>query len=351
MRVKGCHEDLQKRGYLGEPRYQNTVRGVYDDVPAQFLEVKVLNVRKKNESMEEIGEVKRYFNGEDPVVRTIDLLNTAEEDEAENKLIVAEDKGSTGTDTSEVKDKSSYRSSEDRKETVRFQYDGTLEMKFQVTDGDRYDREKCEAEADASQSFHVVQYMSLVLIEIQLQHKILDGIYCNYVDPEKHKLSIESNLGMDRNAGFDAFYEKLPSDREKELISICSTIAPPGGKASGPCLISIDSDKEFSGKKKFELVAGRPNISKGIEEPYYSKNVNIRVVGGTNNVQHRADFFIEGQFSKGSGDSFALPTHQPVMILRDPPVSTCLSQLIVHILVTHFNFKIGWWLNCLVQQY
>ncbi|GFH43554.1 hypothetical protein CTEN210_00027 [Chaetoceros tenuissimus] len=322
IRVKGCHEDLQKRGYLGEPKEQNTVRGVYDDVPAHFLEVKVLNVRKNTESKEEIGEVKRYFNGEDPVVRTIDLLNTAEEDDAEDELIVTEDKGSTGTDTSEVKDKSSYRSSEERKETVRFQYDGTLEMKFQVSDeSDSYDNENCDADVDtiSGRSFHVVQYMSLVPIDMQLRYKILENLYCNYVDPEKHKLSIESNLGMDRNAGFDAFYEKLPSEREKELISICSSIAPPGGEASGPCLISIDSEEEFSGKRKFELVAGRPNISKGVEEPYYSKNVNIRVVGGANNVQHRADFFIEGQFSKGSGDSFAIPTYQPVMILRDPP--------------------------------
>jgi len=37
-------------------------------------------------------------------------------------------------------------------------------------------------------------------------------------------------------------------------------------------------------------------------------------------VSHVANFFIEGLFSKGhgNGNSFALPTHEPIMILRDP---------------------------------
>ena len=36
-------------------------------------------------------------------------------------------------------------------------------------------------------------------------------------------------------------------------------------------------------------------------------------------MKHVANFFVEGLYSKGPGNSFALPTHEPIMILRDPP--------------------------------
>lgn len=36
-------------------------------------------------------------------------------------------------------------------------------------------------------------------------------------------------------------------------------------------------------------------------------------------MQHKTEVFIEGKYDKGPGNSFALPTHKPLMILRDPP--------------------------------
>lgn len=42
-------------------------------------------------------------------------------------------------------------------------------------------------------------------------------------------------------------------------------------------------------------------------------------MGGTEPVSHTAIFFIEGSYSKGPGNSFSLPTYEPIMILRDPP--------------------------------
>ena len=314
IRVKGCAAELHEGGILEETKKQSSFEATYTDVPAHFLEVKVTKVEGQT-------QITEFFNGADPVVRTISLLETGEEDKQENALIDTPDDGDTGEETSEVKDKSAYKTSEKRKETVRFQYDGTLELEVEVTRGDTLTCADYAMKDEDDRSFHVVDYMTLIEMSIQVRYKVLENTYCNYVDPDTHKLSIESNLGMDRNGGFAEFFDQLPDGKQKEMISICSTIAPPNGQASGPCLIQIDSSKEFSGKKKFEMTVGRPNISKGVEEPYFSKNVNIRVVGGANNVQHRADFFVEGQFSKGAGDSFAFPTHQPVMVLRDPPVS------------------------------
>ena len=45
----------------------------------------------------------------------------------------------------------------------------------------------------------------------------------------------------------------------------------------------------------------------------------FRTLGGRKSPSHTAVFFLEGLYSKGPGNSFSLPTHEPIMILRDPP--------------------------------
>lgn len=300
IRVKGCAEDLHTGGYLAvsENWVQNGYEKVYNNVPAQFLEVKIDHI--SDESVP-IGQFNQYFNGDDPIVRSINLISTEEEDTQINTVLQSneDDSANAGTPGRNIQDLDSVESAEKLKETVRFQYDGVLKMDFSVSSSD--DSLACTPVRNPAidptlESFHVVEYMDIISIEIRLKFEIYKekDLYCNLVDTEKHKLSIESNLGMDRNAGFEEFFDNLPSEKERELISICSSIAAPGRKASGACLFEIDSSKEFSGKKDLELVAGRPNINTP-----YTKNVNVRVVGADNNVQHTAFFFIEGLFSKG----------------------------------------------------
>lgn len=300
IRVKGCAEDLHAGGYLAESEnwVQNGYEKVYNNVPAQFLEVKIDHI--SDESVP-IGQFSQYFNGDDPIVRSINLISTEEEDKQTNKVLQnnEDDSANAGTPGRNIEDLDSVKSAEKLKETVRFQYDGVLKMDFSVASSD--DSLACIPVRDPAihptlESFHVVEYMDIISIDIQLKFEIYKekNLYCNLVDTEKHKLSIESNLGMDRNAGFKEFFDKLPSEKERELISICSSIAAPGRKANGACLFEIDSSKTFSGKKDLKLVAGRPNINTP-----YTKNVNVRVVGADNNVQHTAFFFIEGLFSKG----------------------------------------------------
>ena len=292
---------------------QTTFQKQYD-VPAHFLEVIVDKVLNKTEAV--IEPITAFFNGQDPIVRSINLVATEEEDEIEDELIAEEDGGDTGTDNSEVKDKSDYKETEESKETVRFQYDGELLMDVEVNPTKPGTEDCSKRKSDDNYSFHVVEYMSVIDVSVKLKFKIIDDVFCNIVDPGKHKLSIVSNLGMDSNDGFVDFYNGLPTEQEKQIISSCSTIAPPSGAASGPCLEEIYSGESGSGKD-FKLVVGRPNINLP-----FTKIVNLQVIGAATNVQHKADFFIEGQVSFGAGDSFALPTHKPIMVLRDPPVSS-----------------------------
>ena len=88
------------------------------------------------------------------------------------------------------------------------------------------------------------------------------------------------------------------------------------------CLENIIHDKddndEIIGNARlndpFFLVTGRPN-----PVAPYTKRIIIKTMGGTQEVKHVATIFIEGEYSEGKGDSFALPSHEPIMILRDPP--------------------------------
>ena len=280
-----------------------------------------MNIRVKNvEAGEASAVISDYFASEDP--RSINLLRSAEEDKALNTIIDEEEEstGNPGTANEGLDDIESAKAVETLKETVRFQYDGNLKMEVSVV-GDRLECEKDLATIPGD-SFHVVDYMQLIDISVKLKFEIIPNtLFCNLVDTDKHKLLIESNLGMDKNSGFDQFYNGLGDDQEKELISKCSTIAPPPNddgvvrSADGPCLLNINSSISGSGLD-VKLTVGRPNISSP-----YTKNVNIKVQGADSDLQHRADFFIVGLFSKGPKESFALPTHQPIMVLRDPPGS------------------------------
>jgi len=314
---------------------QNVYKKLYQTLPAQVLEVQVVDFRDKPDGPEKKNSIRYtflvdYFQGVSPKKRTIDMRETENEEnlianEIENRQ---EYEGNTGTGNTESFDSAADGSAGDfdeMKETVRFQYDGVLKM--EVTVDSTYDKLSCDgyeeltlADRTSSQSFHVVDYMSLFKVRIDLEYEIIPGshtslpVVCDILDQEDHKIQITNNVGIDDVAGFMPFYNKLQG-KEKEALSICSNIAPPGGTASGPCLVSITHNEE--GKDAgldYWFATGRPNPFKP-----YTKNIIFKVIGGASNVIHVAEFFIEGLYSKGDGNSFALPTHDPIMILRDPP--------------------------------
>lgn len=251
-----------------------------------------------------------------PEKRIVNLLDTWKESEALNSEVEKEDNADGDTT---IHDLVPAQDMEKLTETVRFQYDGVLKMEVTVPSDDLF---TCElgtnyTKAPGANSFHVVEYMHVILVRIDLLLEIVEGkVYCDQVDEEKYQIQIESNLGMDRNGGFSEFYADLPNEESRAFIAKCSTIAPPGEEtAHGVCTEEITHNPAGgqAGLSAF-LTVGRPNIIKP-----FTKNVNIKVFDGEKDVHHRADFFVQGPFSKGKGNSFALPTHQPLMILRDPP--------------------------------
>jgi hypothetical protein len=208
------------------------------------------------------------------------------------------------------------------KETVRFQYDGKLKMDVTLKQTD--DNKTCQnntstdlTDPTIGKSFHVIDYMKIYKMRIDLFYEIIPGVaICDMLDAETHQVEIINNVGLDILSGFDAFYTQL-DDEVKNALAVCSSIAPnKDTPAQGACLKSVKhNDQGREAGLDFHFAAGRPYPF----GPTYTKNINYKVIGGVSSAQHFAEFFVEGLFSKGNGNSFALPTHEPIMVLRDPP--------------------------------
>ena len=281
-------------------------------MPAAILEVEITEI-KDSISGQRLDNIWSAFQ-DPPLIRTIDLTDIG----VENKTITEyeEDKfeGETGTAKDNQASDSAEGALEDE-ELVRFQYDGVMSMGVSFDDEvvqtiECFDKE-IYPNAD---SFHIIEYMSLFTVRIDVWHDI-NGQHCDAVD-DKYKVVVTNNVGLEDAgaSGFEDFYNELDS-LTKETLAVCSDIAPPGSKeAQGSCAYDIlhDDDGRSAGVDT-SFATGRPNIIAP-----YTKSIFFSV-SGTEDVRHTAAVFINGLYSKGPGNSFALPTHQPIMVLRDPP--------------------------------
>lgn len=280
------------------------------DLPAAMLEVQVTEILDENN--DRIQPIWNTFQG---IIRTIDLLDTeimedliSKEEEKEQQR-----KGDTGTVRDDVDTPLDANLIKD-KEKVRFQYDGELQMIVTI-DQDDATEQKCYNNTVAH-SFHVIDYMTLFKVRVDLEHEIVkDKIYCDIVDSEKYKIQIHNEVGMDELSGFGDFYKSLDY-RTRAALKICSDTAPPvpdGATAEGPCVFDIKHDKDGrNAGLDVSFAAGRPN-------PFgnNAKNIFFSLTGS--DALHHAEFFVEGLFKKGEGNSFSVPTHDPILVLRDPP--------------------------------
>ena len=252
--------------------------------------------------------------------RTIDLVNIPID---RNELLQTpgnNTESKTGT-PQDIYNANAARPDEDQdenKETVRFQYDGKILMTI-VVEESKYE-DSCKSFGD-SRSFHVIDYMTIFKVRGNVRHEISqeDGLYCDIVERNKYKVAVINNVGMDTDTGFQDFYKDLDA-RTKEALAFCSSITPNNAEPQDQCLFNIthDSNGRNAG---FDISfgTGRPTLNES------NRNIFFSLLGGTTDVSHTAAFFITGLYTKGPGNSFALPTHHPIMILRDPPGKCVIS--------------------------
>ena len=235
-------------------------------------------------------------------------------------------------------------------ECCRFQYEGDLSisLSFSQIDDDvstPLEEKQCYLEnnrdAILADSLHLVEYMSLMRVDIYLS-QFINGESCTDIG-DGFKLEIRNDLGMDSNSGFYEFFWGL-SEEERKIISSCSSIPIPI-----PQRADYENEEEFQTNLEFarnqNIIAnsgcampfqkvqppnGEPAISGVITNmlvgrptfmrPYVRKVVFTVLHNDiVDDVRHTAAFFVEGKYDKGVGRSFPVPTHKPVMVLRDPP--------------------------------
>ena len=292
--------------------HQGQARAVYNSVPAHVLDIQVIEL--DNNSVRN-GDIWTYF--QDPSkVRTIDLRSTDIADEAmeeeEDSMIYNTTKGLQ--DEEDLKDTElknaieMEKEEEENLELVRFQYDGVLKIDVRIL-GDRLNCDSYNNEYAEGDSFHVLSSMEQFLVKVDLFYDLTESMPCDIVDTEDLKLQITNNIGADPQS--DAEFLSEIGEESKELLLKC---------ANG-CLRDIVHDTDICGKLSNAhsiewFAAGPPNGAHPFE-----KKMSFKVQMGPGNIvsEYEAVSVVEGVISNGNAKSFALPTHKPIMILRDPP--------------------------------
>lgn len=342
--------------WRGKRHVQNKVEQTITNLPAAVLEVKIIDfLDSENKRNQKLWE---YFSTK---VRTINLLDI----EGMKAFVKKESEGEDGSGQSgtavEKQANPLDSNAMNAFEKVRFQYDGELVMTvdlIQDSDKEIYEQPCYIKDGEkGNKSFWVIKYMTIFAVQIKLKHELIppegenDGLYCTNVDSEKHKVIVESNLGMDGLEGFCEFWSEIP-DNTKPVLEYCSPLIVENYSASNTdhtCLFATEAlHKEYVNRHKpcqfsvkhdannrnaqvvnesgspLTFATGRPNSF-----PPYTRNMFFSVTN--TNLQHTAEVFIDGLYTKGPGNSMAIPTFEPVMILRDPPggLSTATYENIV----------------------
>ena len=310
---------------------QSGIIKTYFNIPAHLTHVEVIEI-DDSVTNARIEPIWNEFQGDRPVIRVIDLRDSSAADEAfkaeEDSLAVETNKGTENTENEEQEKEDEAELKKLEKgdlETVRFQYDGVLTMKVFIDDVK--DQRDCMnyalADYGNAQSLHVIDYLELFTVDVKLAYEIVNGVFCDIVDDDL-KILVNNQVGIDGFAGYEEFEKRITDKNTLRALKFCSALNPDDG---GACVFDVTHTTDDEGNpignagiKNLVLATGRPNIVFP-----YTKNLIFKVLGGTSDVEHKAAICVEGLYSKGPGNSFALPTHEPIMILRDPPGKLGLS--------------------------
>ena len=183
-------ENIETRT-IGE---QNFFSNIYRGVPAHFLHIEVTNV--EDDAGNPIQNIIDFFQDVSPIVRTIDLLGFPEKEKQRKEEKERNEKGNGETGIAkkaptEAEQAEAIAEAEvDADEgSVRFQWDGTLRMVFNIPDNDLLECDSYEGYPyPAGESFHVMDYMELFEISVKLYYELSPGIICDIVDEDEIKV-------------------------------------------------------------------------------------------------------------------------------------------------------------------
>jgi len=309
LTIQGC---LWEGIVLNQDRYRQE-----HNVIAQFVEVRVEDVRGPDGDSR--GPIVRKLSLSQDT--SIDLRDVEEEDEFgseslpegvgdrtdENPLTAIDDEGAIAGALKEEEEKEKERT--DLK-TVRFQYDGQDHLR--TVFGDRTESEGCGSNAASesvdSYSFHVIRMLSLFELKIFAwqDYGYADIPLCTKYEPNT-TIVIQNEVGISDSPGDRKWIEKI--EVKPELNALAKRIR----ECNPSCEVVLEMDENGSNAQASKLlVSGQPN-------PFNDNTKSLFATLAKSGVRHMADVVVTGDFELTGGFTVAIPSHKPILVLRDPP--------------------------------
>lgn len=238
----GCDwkHDLEQESYKQE----------FGNLPAAILEVQITEIIDTMTDTR-LNAIHAAFQ-DPPVIRSIDLRDTSTKNEAIEDSNEDQFVGDSGTGTKDAKNTSDVDSegAQEDDATVRFQYDGILKMDVEYTPvggsvlPDLKDCDKLDLD-DEVDSFHVMDYLTLFYVRVDLEYVLIErsdpsmSLTCDIIE-NNITVSVASNLGIDSDTSFKAFWKEQDTATQKAL-SFCSDDPNYG---SGACVFDVRMNSE-----------------------------------------------------------------------------------------------------------
>ena len=318
LTMQGCEWD-------GQALIQDGFRQIYR-VIAQPIDVRVVTVTGLDDNQER-----------NVIMESLDLRDLEEEDAAEEESSLPQGVGgknndsNNGTSTSLLStneaidntdlDPDSLEAAaleeEEKKEKaktdmkrIRFQYDGTdvLQVRFGNMDTGTCGSSAREEGVD-SYSLHVLPSFTFFVVHVMARQEFgFDIISCSRY-PANTTISIQNQVGVIDSPGDREFLSQLEGNpdftQQVQALQACSP------SCSHP--LQMDEATGENAQASVVLLSGQPNpFGSTMTKPLF-------VVMDKSGSIHKSDVVVTGDFALAGSQSVALPTHKPLLVLRDPP--------------------------------
>ena len=194
---------------------------------------------------------------------------------------------------------------------VRFQYNGQDHLR--TVFGERADITGCGSDAESkyvdSYSYHVIGMLSLFEVRVFAWQEFgYDDIpVCTKYEPNT-TIFIDSEVGV-ANSQLDRLWIEM-IDAKPEYAGLAERLRDCSPLES-ICQVVLEMDSTGSNAQASKLlVSGQPN-------PFQDNTKSLQVTLGS--VRHQADVVVTGDFELPGGFTVAIPSHKPILVLRDPP--------------------------------
>jgi hypothetical protein len=319
LKMQGCSS------WPGQYLDQNVARSQHS-VIAQIAELKMMTVHGPNNIL------RQNFVAAFPETRTIDLRV---QESNSNKGISPK----TNLQQSLIPNTEKTRAAEADQDKsnkkldlmrVRFQHNGTDVIKTRFGNMVTGNCSGSSTQGYDTSSLHIVSKLELFVVQIEVSQDFgySDIPKCTKY-PDGTNITIQNYVGVANSTLDREWLDMIRSSSYSDQIDNLQ-------KCNPSCTKPLQYDNNGEGANVVEVfVAGQPNPVSP-----FSKNLIVRVPNS--GKSHRSEVVIIGDFELPGGLSVSLPTHMPLLTLRDPLGGQSYSyynNVKTHIRVTMRNFE------------